>query len=54
MGPGYGPLRLSVQENAVRAGARFATPAWEIGTRAATGLLMLWFAVQLVLRMGRA
>lgn len=39
---------------AVRAGARFATPAWEIGTRAATGLLMLWFAVQLVLRMGRA
>lgn len=36
---------------AVRAGARFATPAWEIGTRAATGLLMLWFALRLVLRL---
>ncbi len=36
---------------AVRAGARFATPAWEIGTRAATGALMLFFAVQLVVRL---
>ena len=34
---------------AVRLGARFATPAWEVGTRAATGLLMLFFAARLVL-----
>jgi threonine/homoserine/homoserine lactone efflux protein len=40
--------------SAVRAGARFATPAWEIGTRAATGLLMLFFAVQLTLRLAAA
>jgi threonine/homoserine/homoserine lactone efflux protein len=39
---------------AVRAGARFATPAWEIGTRGATGLLMLFFAVQLLLRLAAA
>ncbi len=36
---------------AVRLGAHFATPAWEIGTRAATGLLMLYFAIRLVLRL---
>jgi len=35
----------------VRLGARFATPAWEIGTRAATGLLMLWFALRLAARL---
>lgn len=34
----------------VRLGARFATPAWEIGTRAATGVLMLLFAARLVVR----
>jgi threonine/homoserine/homoserine lactone efflux protein len=34
----------------VRLGARFATPAWEIGTRAATGVLMLFFAAKLVWR----
>ena len=36
----------------VRLGARFATPAWEIGTRAATGLLMLGFAARLAARFG--
>jgi threonine/homoserine/homoserine lactone efflux protein len=36
--------------SAVRLGARFATPAWEIGTRAATGLLMLYFAIRLAAR----
>jgi len=35
----------------VRLGARFATPVWEIGTRAATGALMLYFAVRLALRL---
>jgi threonine/homoserine/homoserine lactone efflux protein len=35
----------------VRLGARFATPAWEIGTSAATGVLMLYFATRLVLRL---
>lgn len=35
----------------VQLGARFATPAWEIGTRAATGVLMLVFAVRLALRL---
>jgi threonine/homoserine/homoserine lactone efflux protein len=35
----------------VRLGARFATPLWEIGTRAATGALMLYFAVRLALRL---
>jgi threonine/homoserine/homoserine lactone efflux protein len=35
----------------VRLGARFATPAWEIGTSAATGALMLYFATRLVLRL---
>jgi threonine/homoserine/homoserine lactone efflux protein len=35
----------------VRLGARFATPAWEIGTSAATGALMLYFAIRLVLRL---
>jgi threonine/homoserine/homoserine lactone efflux protein len=37
----------------VRFGARFATPAWEIGTRAATGLLMIWFAARLVVALLR-
>jgi threonine/homoserine/homoserine lactone efflux protein len=40
--------------SAVRAGARFATPTWEIGTCAATGILMLFFAVQLLLRLTAA
>jgi len=35
----------------VRLGARFATPAWEIGTSAATGALMLWFAARLAARL---
>ena len=35
----------------VRLGARFATPRWEIVTNGLTGLLMLYFAVQLVRRM---
>lgn len=35
----------------VRLGAKFATPIWEIGTRAATGGLMLFFAVRLALRL---
>jgi threonine/homoserine/homoserine lactone efflux protein len=35
----------------VRLGARFATPLWEIGTRAATGVLMLLFAGLLVHRL---
>lgn len=35
---------------AVRLGARFATPAWEIATQGLTGLLMLFFAGQLALR----
>ncbi|HEX9800980.1 MAG TPA: LysE family transporter [Thermoanaerobaculia bacterium] len=35
----------------VRLGARFATPAWEIGTSAGTGLLMLYFAARLVVRL---
>jgi hypothetical protein len=39
--------------SAVRLGARFATPAWEVGTRAATGALMLFFAVRLVLALAR-
>ena len=37
---------------AVRLGARFATPAWEIITQALTGILMLCFAVQLIIRLG--
>lgn len=36
--------------SAVRLGARFATPSWEIATQALTGLLMLYFAAQLALR----
>jgi threonine/homoserine/homoserine lactone efflux protein len=36
---------------ASRLGARFASPLWEVITNAATALLMLWFAVQLMLRM---
>lgn len=36
--------------SAVRLGARFASPAWELATNALTGALMLWFAVQLVRR----
>jgi hypothetical protein len=35
---------------ALRLGARFATPAWEVATQLATGLLMLWFAARLALR----
>jgi threonine/homoserine/homoserine lactone efflux protein len=37
--------------SAVRLGARFATPAWEITTQAATGVLMIYFAVRLLLRL---
>jgi threonine/homoserine/homoserine lactone efflux protein len=36
---------------AVRLGARFATPAWDLVTRASTGLLMLFFAARLALSM---
>lgn len=36
---------------AVRSGARFATPAWEVGTQAATGLVMLVFAAITAFRM---
>ncbi len=36
---------------AVRMGARFATPAWEVVTQGLTGLLMLYFAARLVLRL---
>ena len=39
---------------ALRAGARFATPAWEIVTNAGTGALMIWFAVRLALRLAGA
>lgn len=39
---------------AVHFGARFATPIWEIGTRVATGLLMLFFAGRLLLRLAGA
>jgi len=35
---------------ALRLGARFASPRWEIATNAITGLLMLFFAVQLAMR----
>lgn len=35
---------------AVRLGARFASPRWEIATNALTAALMIWFAVQLALR----
>jgi threonine/homoserine/homoserine lactone efflux protein len=34
---------------ALRLGARFATPTWDITTRALTGLLMLFFAGRLIL-----
>lgn len=36
---------------ALRLGARFASPAWEVATNAATALLMVYFAVQLARRM---
>jgi threonine/homoserine/homoserine lactone efflux protein len=36
---------------AVRLGARFATPKWEIVTNGLTGILMIYFAVQLVRRL---
>ncbi len=36
---------------AVRMGARFATPTWEVVTQGLTGLLMLYFAARLVLRL---
>lgn len=39
---------------AVRLGARFASPRWEIATNALTAALMLWFALQLVLRVVRS
>jgi threonine/homoserine/homoserine lactone efflux protein len=35
---------------AVRLGARFASPRWEIATNALTALLMVYFALQLVLK----
>jgi threonine/homoserine/homoserine lactone efflux protein len=35
---------------ATRLGARFASPMWEVVTNAATALLMLYFAVQLAIR----
>ncbi|MBK8180527.1 MAG: LysE family transporter [Planctomycetes bacterium] len=38
---------------AVRAGARFATPAWQIATQALTGLVMLAFAGEGLLRLAR-
>lgn len=34
---------------ALKAGARFAKPSWDIATRALTGLLMIYFAVKLVI-----
>lgn len=40
-----------VLSSAASFGARFATPAWEIVTQAATGALMLFFAVRLALRL---
>jgi threonine/homoserine/homoserine lactone efflux protein len=40
-----------VLNGSVRLGARFATPAWDIATRAATGALMLAFAARLALRL---
>lgn len=39
-----------VLSTAVKMGARFTTPAWEVVTRALTGLLMLVFAVILIIR----
>ncbi|HUR82068.1 MAG TPA: LysE family transporter [Thermoanaerobaculia bacterium] len=38
---------------ATRLGARFASPLWEVITNAATALLMIFFAVQLALRVMR-
>jgi threonine/homoserine/homoserine lactone efflux protein len=35
----------------VRLGARFATPAWQVGTQASTGVLMVFFAVRTIERM---
>ncbi len=40
-----------VLASAASLGARFATPAWEIATQAATGALMLYFAGRLLLRL---
>ncbi len=37
--------------SAVQMGARFATPAWQIVTQGVTALLMLWFAVQTMVRL---
>ena len=39
--------------SAVRAGARFATPSWHVITQGATAALMLYFAVQTVLKLTR-
>ncbi|MBV8543478.1 MAG: hypothetical protein JO093_14520 [Acidobacteria bacterium] len=36
--------------SAVRAGAKFASPRWEIITNVLTALLMLYFAIQLARR----
>lgn len=36
---------------AVRLGARFATPSWEIATSGGTGALMLWFGVRMAIRL---
>ena len=36
---------------ALRLGSRFATPSWDVGTRAATGLLMLAFAARQIWRL---
>lgn len=36
--------------SAVRLGARFASPMWEVVTNAATAMLMLYFAVRLAMR----
>jgi len=39
---------------AARLGARVATPSWDVATRLATGLLMLFFAIRLALRIAGA
>lgn len=43
-----------VLASAASLGARFATPAWEIVTQAATGALMIFFAARLLLRLASA
>jgi len=39
---------------ALKAGARFAKPSWDIATRGLTGLLMLYFAVRIVIKITAA